>query len=154
MNWVALTAIATMAIAVMLILLFGATIMVFRRAARLMDSVTGFVEGLDRDTRPALDTAKALIADSQRVAGKLSREVENIVDTSADIRSRVGEAIDAIEDRLVDLNGLVDVIQEEVEETVLDVGAALRVTRRSGAILGSMKRALFGGSKRRRRRRG
>jgi uncharacterized protein YoxC len=152
MNWVALTAIATSIIAVMVIFLFGAIWNFMRRAAHVMDSVSAFVDGLERETRPALETAKTLISDTQRVAGRLSREVEHIVDTSEDIRSRVGEAVDAIEDRLVDLNSLVDVIQEEVEETVLDVGAALRVTRRSGAILGTMKRALFGGSKRRRRR--
>jgi hypothetical protein len=62
-------------------------------------------------------------------------------------------AVDRIEDRLVDLDTLVDVVQEEVEETVLDVSAALRTTRRGSALAGTVKRLLFGKSRRKRRRR-
>ena len=76
-----------------------------------------------------------------------------MVETSRDIRTRVGNAADAAESRLLDLEALLDVVQEEVEETVLDVAAALRTTRRGSTILRSMKRIFLGSGKKRRRKR-
>jgi uncharacterized protein YoxC len=94
-----------------------------------------------------------LIAESQRVAVQITGEVKGIAEASQDVRHRLMSAVDRIEDRLVDLDTLVDVVQEEVEETVLDVSAALRTTRRGSTLAGTVKRLLFGKSRRKRRRR-
>ncbi len=56
-------------------------------------------------------------------------------------------AIDGVQARVRDLDALVEVLQEEAEETALDVAAFVRTVRRSGAVLGAAKKAL-------RRRRG
>lgn len=153
MNWPAITAISTAIIAAFIVILIIGVLFLVARLIVLSRVVRGFVESLERDTRPALETAKLLISESQRVAVKLTGEVKDITDTSQDLRQRLIGAVDRIEERLVDLDTLVDVVQEEVEETVLDVGAALRTTRRGGALVGSVRRLLFGKTRKRRRRR-
>jgi hypothetical protein len=52
------------------------------------------------------------------------------VDSSRDIRRRIVRAADAAEERLTDLDALVEVVQEEVEETALDAAAAMQDVRR------------------------
>lgn len=121
----------------------------FNRVGHAVESLVG---SLQTEAKPLVENAKTLVADATRIAGKLGAEVEGVVDTSHDLRQRVMYAVDSVEDRLVDLDALLDVIQTEVEETVLDVGAALRTTRRSASILGKMRRTLLGGGKRRKRR--
>ena len=49
----------------------------------------------------------------------------------------------AAEERLQDVGTLLDILHEEVEDTVLDVAAALRTTRRGVSVFGAMKRALL-----------
>jgi len=153
MNWPAISAISTAVIAVVLVLLMLAAMMLFFRLVGVSRTVQGFVSTLERDTRPALETARSLIAESQRVAVQVTGEVKGFAEASQDVRHRLMSAVDRIEERLVDLDTLIDVVQEEVEETALDISAALRTTRRGGALVGSVKRLLFGKPRRRRRRR-
>jgi len=153
MNWPAVSAVSTAVIAFVLVLFLVAALVLVTRLIGLSRTVQGFVKTLERDTRPALETARSLIAESQRVAVQITGEVKGIAEASQDVRHRLMSAVDRIEDRLVDLDTLVDVVQEEVEETVLDVSAALRTTRRGSTLAGTVKRLLFGKSRRKRRRR-
>ena len=153
MNWPAITAISTAIIAIFVVVMIVALLVFVSRLMVLSRVVRSFVETLERDTRPALETAKSLIGESQRVAVQLTGEVKEFTSASQDIRQRLLGAVDRIEDRLVDLDTLVGVVQEEVEETVLDVSSALRTTRRGGALVGSVRRLLFGKPRKRKRRR-
>ncbi len=65
-----------------------------------------------------------------------------MVGTSRDLRARIVRAADATEERLNDLDALLDVLYEEVEDTVLDVASALRTTRRGASLFTGVKRAL------------
>ena len=100
-----------------------------------------------------LETAKSIVSEAGQVAVRLRTEVDGIVETSQDVRERVLNAAEAAEDRLIDIEALLDVLQDEVEDTALDVAAALRTTRRGTAIFGAMKRAFLGSGKKRRRKR-
>ncbi len=143
-------AISTSVLALAVLGMAFSFVTVMRQFSRIGHAVETFVGSLETDAKPLLETAKGLVADTGRIAGKLGTEIEGIADASHDLRDRVMIAVNSVEDRLVDLDALLDVIQTEVEETVLDVGAALRTTRRGASVLGKMRRALTG--KRRRRR--
>jgi len=78
------------------------------------------------------------------VAG-VREEVDQLVATSRDLRGRVSDAAGALDDRVRDLEAVLDVLQEEVEETALDVAAALRATRRGASLLRGLKRVFLRG---------
>ena len=154
MEWPAvLTAISTTVIAIAAVGVGLMAMPLLRQSTRTAAALQSLSDRLERDSGPLLDTARSVANDAREVSAKLRREMENVVDVSTDVRQRVLTATDAAEERLLDLQALLDVFQDEIEDTVLDVSAALRTTRRGTAILGSMKRALMGGGKRRKRRR-
>ena len=78
------------------------------------------------------------------MAAAVRGEVDALAGTSKDLRARVLRAADAMEDRLANLDALLDILHEEVEGTVLDVSAALHTARRGVSIFGSLKRAFLG----------
>lgn len=150
MDWAPIvTAIATATIAIVAVgfAVFGLPMV--RQAAR----VSAALEQLLLGTKPLLETAKSIVSEAGQVAVRLRTEVDGIVETSQDVRERVLNAAEAAEDRLIDIEALLDVLQDEVEDTALDVAAALRTTRRGTAIFGAMKRAFLGSGKKRRRKR-
>jgi len=98
---------------------------------------------LEEEARPTLESARTLVTDSAAVVTTVRDEINALAKTSKNVRERVGDLADGVEDRLQDIEALVDVVYEEVEETALDVAAALRTTRRSISIGRAMKRAFL-----------
>ena len=90
-----------------------------------------------------------MIDDASGVVAKVKTEVDGLVDTSKGIRKRAERAAVSIDDRLHDIETLVDVVQQEVEDTALDITAALRTTRRGGKLFKRMRRALLRRGRRR-----
>jgi uncharacterized protein YoxC len=113
----------------------------FRSLARAVQRVT---ELLERDARPTLDSARRLVDDAQHVVSSVRREADDIVHSSQDVRERMQRLLERTEERLQDLDALIDVVQYEVEETALDVAAALRTTRRGATVFRAVKRAFLG----------
>jgi uncharacterized protein YoxC len=90
---------------------------------------------------PALDEVRQLVA-------TIRNEAESLVGTSQNLRGRIVKAADQAQARLADLYALFEVVQEEVETTVLDAAATMRTVRRGLAVLEWGRKAL----KRRRKR--
>jgi len=154
MDWAQIvTAISTAAIAGVVIGLTIFAMPMFRIVGRLSGTLERLLVGLENDAVPLLESTKSLVSEANKVAVSLRTEVDGIVDTSQEVRERVMNAVDAAEDRLLDLESLLNVLQDEVEDTVLDVAAALRTTRRGTAIFGAMRRAFLGSGKKRKRKR-
>jgi uncharacterized protein YoxC len=138
-----LTAIST-AIIALVVLAVGVMLLALQRDVRaLMRTVDRTVDHLDRDARPALDSARKLVDDASQLVSTVRSETDGIVHSSKDVRKRLEQLINRTEDRLHDLDALIDVVQTEVEETALDVAAALRTTRRGASVFRSMKRAFL-----------
>lgn len=154
MGWApTVTAIATVVAALIAVGLAVVALPLIRQASRTGAAVERFLNFLEKDSKPLIEDARSVVSEANRAVIKLRSEIDGVVETSQDIRTRVGNAADAAESRLLDLEALLDVVQEEVEETVLDVAAALRTTRRGSTILRTMKRVFLGSGKKRRRRR-
>lgn len=150
MGWAeVLTALSTATIAVVLTVGCVALAFMMRDLRRLMDDLDKLTKTLDSDGKPAIQSFRAMIDDASAVVAKVKTEVDGLADTSKGIRKRAERAAASIEDRLRDIEALVDVVQEEVEDTALDVAAALRTTRRGGKLFKRMKRALLRRGRRR-----
>jgi hypothetical protein len=62
--------------------------------------------------------------------------------TSAQTRGKLQRAVRKVEERLLDVDALVEVLQEEAEETALDVAALVRTVRHPVSIFGVARAAL------------
>ena len=112
----ALTALSLAVIALAAVVLAGSAI-----ATAL--GMRAFLRAVEHLTGPALSDVRGLI-------DTIRTEADAIAGTSRDIRLRIVKAADAAQDRLGDLGVVLDVMQEEVEDTVLDVAATARNVRR------------------------
>ena len=135
MQWEALTAISVAMLALMSLVLVALAAVWLGRVRRL----------LDRDGQPMLQAARAVAEDAGKIVGQLRGEVEQIVATSRDVRLRVSGAAGSLDERARDLEAVLDILQDEVEETALDVAVALRATRRGTSVIRAVKRAFLRG---------
>ena len=135
MPWEALTAISVAILALMSLALGAAAMMWLRRLGRV----------LDRDGQPVLQAARAVAEDAGKIVSQLRGEVEQVVAASRALRVRVSGAAESLDDRARDLEAVLDILQDEVEETALDVAAALRATRRGTTVMRAVKRAFLRG---------
>ena len=135
MQWEALTAISVAMLALMSLVLVVLAAVWLGRVGRL----------LDRDGQPLLQAARSVAEDAGKIVGQLRGEVEQIVATSRDVRLRIGGAAGSLDERARDLEAVLDILQDEVEETALDVAAALRATRRGTSVVRAGKRGVLRG---------
>ena len=75
------------------------------------------------------DLAGPAVGDVRQLVGTIRAEADSLVGTSRELRERIVRATDAAAARLADLDALFEVVQEEVETTVLDVAATVRTVR-------------------------
>ena len=94
------------------------------------------------------DLAGPAVGDVRQLVGSIRTEAESLVGTSRELRARIVAAADAAQARLADLDALFEVVQEEVETTVLDVAATVRTMRRGISLLEWGRRTLKRGKKR------
>lgn len=145
MGWTDIVSAVSLAvIAVMLVICGVAWLRWLRELQRFEDQVERLVTALDYDARPALQSARKLADDAGAVVARVRSEVDGFADSAKDVRERLGKATKAVEERVRDMETVVDLVQFEVEETALDIAAALRTTRRSTQVLRAMKRAFLG----------
>jgi uncharacterized protein YoxC len=144
MGWAeTLTALSTATIALMLTVAGVAVTFFLRDLRKMIADLTAVTKTFGQDGKPAIESFRTLMDDATAVMATVKSEVDGLADTSKGIRKRAERAAASIEDRLRDIEALVDVVQEEVEDTALDVAAALRTTRRGGKLFKRMKRALL-----------
>lgn len=145
MVWEAVTAVSVAILALACVVLAISASLRLRDLGRLLQRLEGLAQVLDRDGPPLLQAARSVADDASKVTGAVRGEVEQLVMTSRELRSRVSGAAEGLEERVRDLEAVMDVLQEEVEETALDVAAALRATRRGTGLIRAVKRVFLRG---------
>jgi uncharacterized protein YoxC len=150
MGWAeTLTAISTAAIAVSLLTVGVGLLFVMRDVRNVLSALEALTKTFEQDGKPTIQSIRNMIDDASAVVSTVKTEVDGLADSSKQIRKRAENLAASIDDRLRDIEALVDVVQEEVEDTALDVAAALRTTRRGGKLFKRMKRALLRRGRRR-----
>ena len=67
------------------------------------------------------------LEDARRIMGTLRVEVEGVAETSRDLRERILQAADRVEERLAQVNALVGGVQGSVESTARGVATTVRM---------------------------
>jgi uncharacterized protein YoxC len=135
-------AVSSAVIALAVFVLLVGVLVALRQLGQLSDRMTRVVESLDRDARPTLESVRRTAEDAGEVVRTVRDEVRSLGSTSRDVRTRVERTAAALEERFIEFDTLLDLLQDELEDTVLDVSALLRTTRRGTGLMRGIKRVL------------
>jgi hypothetical protein len=104
--------------------------------------VSTMIQGHQEDVTQALSGARRLTDQAQDLLVLVRQEIGAFTQTSRRIRRKLVRGVDNIEAKLTDLETLYDLVHEEVEDTALDVAAALRTSREGNGMLGRVRRMI------------
>ncbi len=88
---------------------------------------------------------RRLTDQGQDLLAVLRQEVGAFAQTGRRLRRQLIKGADRLQMKLEDLETLYDIVHDEVEDTALDVAAALRSVRRGNGMLGRVRRFLVPG---------
>jgi hypothetical protein len=124
----------------------AATALALRHAiTRLQDTVDRLVG----DAKPLLHQATRASEDARDVIKLVRHEAEKIAGATGAVADRLLDVSQAAEERLDQVNALLDVLKDEVQDTAISAAASVRGMRVGAVALGA---ALSGGRRLRRRR--
>jgi hypothetical protein len=104
--------------------------------------LSAMIQGYQEDIGQSLAGLRRLADQGQDLLVLLRQEVGAFTQTSRRIRRKLVRGVDSVEAKLADLETLYDLVHEEVEDTALDVAAALRTSRHGNGMLGRVRRLL------------
>ena len=145
-GWVGRTvALSLLVVALSFVAIAVGVIVVASRLVEPVQQLSRMIQGLEEDLAWSLKGLRQLTEQSQELVALVRHEAGAFAQTSRRLRRQVIRGADRIQTRLADLETLYDVVHEEVEETALDVAAALRSVRRGNGVLGRIRRLLVPG---------
>jgi phage-related minor tail protein len=136
----------TMAVSLVIIAgSFGVIAMAVARVARTMLEETRnlrtAIEELRGELSPALGAVKTMSDQTHRLTSMIGNEAEELVRASQSLREGVRE-------RLHNLEAIYEVLEEEVEETAIEVAVTLRAFRTGRGWFSRIRRLLLGRGRR------
>ena len=147
--WVGPTmAISLVLIALSFIVIAAVAALVGKEAAEALDKLSKEVGELRSDFQPALQSVRHMAEEAQGLASRLNVEAHEVIRTSSEIRHDVRRGVERVRERLEDLDALAEVMQEELEDTALDVAARVRSVRTGVGVIGRIRRLLGRGGRR------
>jgi methyl-accepting chemotaxis protein len=105
-----------------LILLLGA----MKEGVRKLN---GTLERIASDTRPLLANASAIVDDAREMVATVKRDVSTVSGAVAVMGDTILDAADVTAQRIDEVNAVLDVVQEELEETTISALTAVRGVR-------------------------
>ena len=103
-----------------------------------LDAVKVIAEKLYADSRPLITQANQVAGDAREVVAMLRTDVERVTNAAGELSEQLLDVAAVTERRMDDINAVIDVVQRELEETVLSTAASLRGVRMGGrAIAGA-----------------
>ncbi|KPK79533.1 MAG: hypothetical protein AMS25_12335 [Gemmatimonas sp. SM23_52] len=106
-----------------------------RRIKRSLDKVDNALDSIGRDARPVLDRARAVGENLNFIVMSVRKEVEHASETISRANERLEAALDVADDRVQELGALIQVVQGEVEDTLLTATSTLRGIRTGAKLL-------------------
>jgi uncharacterized protein YoxC len=129
-EWVGVvTAIAIGIVALLLIALLAALLPAVRQMRETAGRVSALVDRLSGDVGPIVRHATNIAESADQIATSIRTEVRGVSRTVRRANERLDEAITASERRLRELGALLQLVQDEVEQTVVSTTALLRGVR-------------------------
>lgn len=145
-EWVGpVTAISLAVMAAALVALVGGVLLTLLRLRQPVETLNELLQGIQGDLGDTLGNVRRLTEQGQDVLAVVRQEAGSYAQAGRRLRRQVLRGADRIQSRLEDLESLYDVVHEEVEDTALDVAAALRSARSGNGMLGRVRRLLIPG---------
>lgn len=124
---------------VLAVFVLGATAFMLMSMKRGFDALKGTVEKLVDESRPIVQQASLVATDAREVVAMLRTDVERVTFAAGEVSEQLLDIAASTERRMDDINAVIDVVQGELEETVLSTAATLRGVRLGGrAIAGAI----------------
>ena len=145
-DWVAPT--AAISLVVIAVSILGAAAVLAYAALRIVGEtrkLSTMIQGYQEDVAQTLSGARRLTDQGQDLLVLVRQEVGAFTQTSRRVRRKLVRGVDTIEATLADLEMLYELVHEEVEDTALDVAAALRTSREGDGMLGRVRRLIVPG---------
>lgn len=141
--WVGITiALSLVIIAMCLVGVAATALMSLKEIRNISEALTLELEGLRRELAESLGMLKRLGEQGQDVLDLAKDEINQVVRLSSGIRGDIEHGTRRVKRRLADLDAVVEVVQEEVEETAIEFGATLRTARESTNMIGQLSRLM------------
>ncbi|MDZ4675546.1 MAG: hypothetical protein SGI84_13920 [Gemmatimonadota bacterium] len=141
-GWVGTTvALAMVVIAICFIGMAFAGFQIQRDGAELRKDL----HALTSELEPTIKAVNRLAVKGEALSEQISGEVREVLETSRRTRFTFERGIKRARRRLQDFDALIEVVQEEVEETALDASAAMRRVRTAGGAIGFVRKLLVRG---------
>jgi hypothetical protein len=128
--------VAVIVLGIGMILLARAIIRITRSLHKVDDALTS----IGRDARPALDRARAIGENLNFIVMSVRKEMDRVGETISYANDRLEDAVEAAEGRVQELNALIDVVQGEVQDTLLTATSALRGIKTGARLLRRSRR--------------
>lgn len=115
-----------------LLLAVGALVSLILLLGAMRDGVRKLNASLDRltsDTRPLLANANAIVDDAREMVATVKRDVSVVSDAAAAMGDTILDAAQVTAQRVDEVNAVLDVVQDELEESAITAIAAVRGVR-------------------------
>jgi uncharacterized protein YoxC len=138
-------AISLVVIALAFVVIAAAVALMGKGVAEAVKALQKEIAELRVELDPTLRGLREAAGDGRALVAKLQHEVEAVIQTSQRVRVDVDRGLHRAKRRLADLDALAEVMQEEVEETALDVASRVRSFRTGTSVIGRLRRLFLRG---------
>lgn len=126
------------AVAIFVALLYA--IVLLRRARTPLERATDALAELQARLRPVVENIEVASEHAQRIASRLGTDADEMGRALRHASDSTTRMVELVEDRVAEVAALLEVVQEEAEETFLSTASLLRGLRRGGRKASAAKR--------------
>ena len=124
------------------------TTMMFVTLKEIRDRAEGVAREVGRlrsDLAPTLDAVKRLGEQGLDVVSLARAEALEIIEATRHVRYDIERGVHKAKRRLADFDAVVEVVQEEIESTALDLTTALQTARSGAGMIAQLRRLVIPG---------
>ncbi|HEY4322282.1 MAG TPA: hypothetical protein VGM77_14035 [Gemmatimonadales bacterium] len=142
-GWIAPTvALSLLVIAISVSVATAIILMTIKQSVDRAQSLAGEVAKLREDLAPTLNALRALGDKGIEVADMAQQEARQIIETTRRVRYDVERGVKRARRRLADFEAVVEVVQEEVEATAIDVTSTMHSLRTGAGMIGQLRKMI------------
>ncbi len=122
------------------------TTMVFVTLKEIRDRAEGVAKEVSRlraDLAPTLDAVKRLGEQGLDVVGLAREEALEIIEATRHVRYDIERGVLQAKRRLADFDAVVEVVQDEIESTALDLPTAMQTARSGAGMIAQLRRLVL-----------
>ena len=130
MNWLALSAVASLVSAVAVLVVAAVAVAVGLELRSTIRRLEGAVDRAKTGLTPVVNNVRDISQSVRAMSDSLRGDVERVNETVTAITERVQHALVVSEERLGEFNALLDIVQDEAERLFVSTASTVRGVRR------------------------